>query len=160
MNTWESVYNEKCNYAINQFVNLAIVVCYTFLLVYSWVWLGFTYRIKVPYTKTFYTITIQFSSLYWVSYAYMAVGSFSFIVWIIGASFLNLGAFCADTAPRLYAFATFLNVVYWLGFAVVCAIVINKVFGDVIKTYIADQLDEPGNVYILLYLDLNYPSFV
>ena len=82
--------------------------------------------------------------MYWVAGAYGAIGLFSFIVWIVGASILNLGVFCADTAPRLYAFAVYLNTVYWLGFAIVGAVVINKVFGDKIKEFLLDSMDEPN----------------
>merc|ERR1712167_431905 len=78
LNTWEAVRGEKCGYPIDVFVSLAIVVCYFLLLIYSWVWLGFNYRIKVPYTKTYYTITSQFSSMYWVAYVYIALAFFSF----------------------------------------------------------------------------------
>lgn len=141
--TWENVRQEKCGYAIDVFVILAIVICYFFLITYSWVWLGFNYRIKVPYTKTYYNITYQFSSMYSVAFVYSLLALSSFVVWIFGASTLNLGIFCADTAPTLYAFAVYLNTSYWLGFAIIGAVVIQKVFGDAIKDFLLDAMDEP-----------------
>ena len=142
LNTW-ALNNEKCGYPIDAFVSMALVVCYFFLLVYSWVWLGFTYKVTLPTSKDPYHIIWQFSSMFWVAYAYGILALVSFIVWIIGASILNLGVFCKDTAPRLYAFAVYLNTVYWLGFAIVGAVVVNKIFGDRIKEFLLDAMEEP-----------------
>ena len=144
INSWDVVYGEECGQPIAIFVELAIVVCYIFLLIYSWVWLGFTHKVYLPTSREPYYITHQFSSMYWVAGMLAAVGVLSFVVWIVGAAILNLGVFCEATAPRLYAFAVYLNTAYWLGFAIVMAVLINKIFGDKIKEFLLDAMDEPN----------------
>lgn len=141
--TWDLDETEECDVVLDSFVTLAMVCCYFLLIIYSWVWLGFTYRLKVPYTKTFYTITLQFSSMYWVAGAYVVLGVFSFIVWIFGAYLLNNAILCGSNAPTLYSFAVYLSTIYWLGFTVVALVLINQIFGEEIKAFVKDQMDEP-----------------
>ena len=120
-----------------------IVVCYMFLLVYSWAWLGFEMTVRVPFSKREFVIMRPFSNLKWLIGIFLVLGFISFIIWIIGSALLNLSIFCQATSPALYAYATYLVAVYWLGFSIVALVLIKMKYGDAIKTYIANQLEEP-----------------
>ena len=45
VNTWEGT----CGYALDAFISAAIAVCYIFLLVYMWVFIGTELKIQMPY---------------------------------------------------------------------------------------------------------------
>lgn len=84
-----------------------------------------------------------FSNLKWVIGAYMVIAFTSFIIWIIGGALLSFGVFCQITAPSLYAYCSYLVAVYWLGFSIVAVVLVKMKYGDVIATYIANQMEEP-----------------
>lgn len=99
------------------FISAAVAVCFMFLLVYSWVFIGTPIVIYIPLVG-YRTIALPFTSLKWVIFMYLVVGFASFITWIVGTTLFNLAYFCATTSPGLYSYTLFLIAIYWLGFSI------------------------------------------
>jgi Ca2+-binding EF-hand superfamily protein len=112
------------------FVAAAVAMCYLFLLVFTWVYIGDTLVISWPAMGVEFTLLTPFKSLKFIVIMYMFVGFISFIVWIVGSVLLNLSSFCAATAPGLYNFATFLIGIYWMGFIITGLYMVKFFFGS------------------------------
>lgn len=114
-------------------------MCYLFLLVFSWVYLGDTININVPALGISFTLLRPFKSLKFVAGAYFILAVVSFIVWIVGSVLLQLSVFCEATAPELYKFSTFLVAIYWMGFIIVCLVLTKFFFGSNIAKMIKES---------------------
>jgi hypothetical protein len=119
-------------------------MCYIFLLVYSWSWMGFKLMWKIPYTTREVTLFAPFTSVKYLAWVYGILGFTCFIVWIVGASLQTLSIFCLETSPSLYSYTLYLNAVFWLGFCIVALVVIQKEYGEAIMAYVASQIEEPN----------------
>lgn len=127
-----------------------IATCYLFLLVYSWVYLGDTFRLKIEFFNLDMVVLAPFRSLKWIMYFYAVVAFMSFIVGIVGAATMSLAIFCADTAPELYTFSLYLVVTYWLGFFVVgiyvfklfCGGQVNAIFKEQMRDETMEEVEE------------------
>ena len=117
---------------------MAIAVCYIFLLVFTWVYMGDTITCTIPALGVDFVLFSPFKSLRWISFYYFLVGVFSFIVWIIGTILLQLSVFCEATAPGLYKFTVFLIVTYWMGFVIVILLLTKFFFGSNIAKMIKE----------------------
>lgn len=114
-------------------------MCYLFLLVFTWVYLGDTIMINIPALGISFTLLRPFKSLKYIVFFYFIIAAASFIVWIVGSVLLQLSVFCADTAPDLYKFSAFLVVIYWLGFVVTCLVLTKFFFGSKIVKMIKES---------------------
>jgi len=132
---------EFCGFPLDIFIQAAIAVCYLFLLVYSWIFIGDRLTIEWDFLfKINYTIAVPYQSLKWVMVFYVIISFTSFIVWIVGTALLNSSFLCVATAPKLYAYTLFLVACYWLGFVIIVLSMINIVYGDKIQEFIKTQL--------------------
>lgn len=132
---------EFCGFPLDVFVQAAVAVCYLFLIVYSWLFLGDKLVFKWDFIAKFqFTFAIPFHSLKWVMIFYVIIGFTSWIVWIVGTILLNNSFLCVTTAPKLFSYTLFLVAAYWLGFVVVILSLINIMYGDKIQQFIKNQL--------------------
>lgn len=129
LNTWEG----SCGFALDGFIGGAMFVCYVFLMVYSWAFLGMKVWCVIPFTGIGFYILKPFSKLKVLMIFYFLVFILSFIVWLVGTVLLDLAVFCESTAPELYRFSTFLVVTYWIGFCVIIMYLIKKRFGKILR---------------------------
>lgn len=111
------------------FVSAAIAVCYIFLMIYTWIFIGDTIRYTNQSLGLDIKILVPFKSLRFLMTMYFLVALLSFIIWIVGTILLNLSVFCAKTAPLLYNYSKFLVGIYWFGFAVYAIYAVKLVFG-------------------------------
>jgi len=129
------------------FISAAVAVCYLFLMVFSWVYVGDTVILSVPALGIELTLLTPFKSLKYIVFYYFVVAVVSFIVWLVGSVLLQLSVFCVSTAPVLYQFSLFLVVMYWLGFVITVVYLIKMFFGSNIakilkETTRASTIDE------------------
>lgn len=125
------------------FIMLALVVCYLFLIVYSWIYLGEPIRLQISLLDINVVVVPVFSNLQLIMVVYIVLGIFSMVIWGIGSQLLSSGVLCANTAPVLYAYSTFLVVTYWLGFTIVMIFTIKLFYGDFIAAIVKDQIRAP-----------------
>lgn len=129
LNTWEG----SCGFALDGFIGAAMFVCYLFLMVYSWAFIGLKVWFPIPFIGIGFYILYPFSKLKELMVWYAFLFFLSFIVWIVGTALLDLAVFCEGTAPELYRFSAFLVVTYWLGFCVIIIYLIKKRFGKILR---------------------------
>lgn len=129
LSTWEGT----CAYALDGFIGAAMAVCYIFLMVYCWVFLGSKVWVSIPFVGIGFYILQPFKKLKGLMIWYALVSILSFFVWVVGTALLDLSIFCEGTAPRLYQFSSFLVVSYWLGFCIITIYLIKKRFGKVLR---------------------------
>lgn len=125
------------------FISAAIAVCYLFLLVYTWIFLGDTIRLQIQLIGVNIVLLAPFTSLQWLMGFYGVLGITSFVVWCVGSSLLSSASLCITTAPLLFSYATFLIAIYWLGFCIVIIYSIKLFYGDVIAAVIKEQVRPP-----------------
>jgi hypothetical protein len=123
---------------------MAMFICYIFLMVFVWTFIGEKVWVGIPFTSSGFHILIPFTSLKWVILFYGVIGFFSFIFWCVGAGLVSLGVFCVTTAPLLYNFALFLVVTYWIGFFIVCVYLINFKWGEELKNAVLYSTATPS----------------
>lgn len=116
-----------------------MAVCYLYLMVFTWVYIGDDINLNLPSLGIHLAILRPFKSLKYVVLAYTVLAIMSFIVWIVGSVLLNLSIFCVSTAPELYQFAQFLVVIYWLGFIITAIFVVKFFFGSNIAKMIKES---------------------
>jgi len=119
-----------------------MATCYFFLLIFSWVYLGDVFRLKIDALGLDMVVLTPFRSMRWIMYAYSFVGFMSIIVGIVGAVMLSLAIFCVTTAPELYTFTLFLVVAYWLGFFIICVYIFRLFFGSHVAEILKDKMRE------------------
>jgi hypothetical protein len=119
-----------------------MAMCYLFLMVYSWAFLGDNIRLTIPSLGIDSKILAPFKSLKWLAGFYGCIFFMSFIVWIVGTVLLNLSIFCVKTAPVLYSYSRFLVVVYWLFFCVTLIFAIKMFFGNTIAKLVKEGTRE------------------
>jgi hypothetical protein len=120
-------------------VSSQIAVCYLFLLVFSWVYLGDDIYLRIPSLGIEQQLFAPFKSLKWVMYFYGFIGLFSFLVAIVGTVILQLASFCADTAPKLYTFSLFLVCFYWIMFFITFLYTVKLFFGKTIGKFLEER---------------------
>jgi uncharacterized membrane protein YciS (DUF1049 family) len=114
-------------------------MCYLFLLVFTWVYLGDTITISLPSLGIEFKLFTPFKSLRFIATLYAVIAIASFIVWLVGSVLLNLSVFCEATAPGLYKFSTFLVATYWLGFIIIFLLLTKFFFGSNIAKMIKES---------------------
>jgi hypothetical protein len=124
------------------FVSAQIAVCYIYLLVFTWVYLGDNMYIDIPAFSFKRQILYPFKSLRWVMTAYLVVAIILFIVAIIGAAIMSLAIFCEATAPGLYKYSLFLVTLDWVGMFITVVYLIKTSFGGQIAQFIVDKTKE------------------
>lgn len=135
LNSWEGT----CNYPLDGFISAAVAVCYLFLLVFTWVFLGDTIVVEIPILQVSFTPLTPFRSLKWLMFYYIVLLVISFIVWLVGAVLINLAVFCRDTSPGLYSYAQFIFILYWLVFVISVFYMIKLFFGSNIGKLIKES---------------------
>lgn len=118
---------------------MAIVMCYLFLMIFTWAYLGDTIRVEFLALGISFTLLSPFKSLKFLSLLYGILAIVSFIIWIVGSVLLQLSIFCEATAPGLYKFSTFLVAIYWMGFVITCLVMIKFFFGSNIAKMIKES---------------------
>ena len=134
---------ETCNYPIDVFISAVIAVCYLFLLVFSWSYLGDTITVRIPIIEADWTILVPFTSLKFLMRIYFVLGFTTFIIFCVGATVLNLGKLCVNTAPRIYSLATFMSAMFWMGFIIVVILLVKLSYGSQIFSLIKDAARAP-----------------
>lgn len=129
-------------FLISAFISAAVAVCYMFLIVYTWVFLGDNMYFTIPFTNVTFKVLRPFASMWWLMGFYAVIAITSFIVWCVGSYLLAASVFCAVTSPLLYQFSSFLVISYWLGFSVVVAYLVKIVFGRDIAGFVKDATRE------------------
>lgn len=114
-----------CEYPLDVFISVEIAVCYLFLVLYSWVFLGDDIYIKISYTDINWHILTPFRNLKSLIFCYIVLAVISTIVAIAGTLLLSLSKLCAATTPVFYRYAMFLVTLYWLIFVVVISNVLS-----------------------------------
>jgi hypothetical protein len=132
---------EFCGFPLEIFIQAAVAICYLFLLVYSWLFIGDKFVVKWDFMfKYQFTLAYPYQSLKWLMIFYTIIGFTSWIVWIVGTVLLNSSFLCVSTAPKLYSYTLFLVACYWLGFVIIILSLINIMYGDRIQDFIKAQL--------------------
>ena len=135
---------EVCNFPLSIFIQAVIAVCYLFLLIFSWVYLGDTITVRFPIIEADWTILVPFTSLKFLMRLYLVLGITSFIVMCVGGGLLTLSKLCVDTAPRMYSLTLFMVAVYFMGFIVVCILLTKLAFGSQIFNFIKEAARAPN----------------
>jgi len=131
-----------CGYDLASFVSAMIATSYLFLLIFSWVYFGDTFRLKIEFFSIDMVVLAPFKSMKWIMYYYGIVAFMSFIVGIVGAVTMSMAIFCVTTSPELYTFSLFLVVMYWLGFFIVGTYIFSLFFGGHVAELIKEQMRE------------------
>ena len=99
------------------------MAAYAFLFVYTWIWLGHSVYVKVPWRKQGswlwrkVRVLKPFTQLKWVVYCYTAIGTLSLAAGcLVTAGAGSVGAVCASQTPLLISFSTFSFTVFWVAF--------------------------------------------
>jgi len=135
---------ETCNYPINIFVQAVIAVCYLFLIIFSWSYFGDTITITFPIIDAEWTVLVPFTSLKFLMRVYFVLAFTTFIIFCVGATLLNLGKLCTNTAPRLYSLATFMSAMFWMGFIIVVILLVKLSYGSQIFSFIKEAARAPS----------------
>jgi len=125
------------------FIQIVVVVCYMFLLVYTWVFLGDRIIVEIPFTTKKVCVLAPYTDIKWLGGVYLILLITSFIVWIVGSYMLQLSKFCRVTSPLLYSFTLFTVAFYWLGFIIVVIMLFKMKYGQQLIDAVAEQLKEP-----------------
>jgi hypothetical protein len=134
----------QCNFPLDLFVQAAVVVCYLFLLVYTWLWLGDTLYFEIKLIDFKKAILWPFSSIKWLMAYYIVIFFTSMIVFAVGSAILNNAELCVATTPRLYSYVSFILGIYWLMFAIIVFFTIKQAFGDNIAKAIVSATSAPS----------------
>ncbi len=133
-----------CNFPLNTFVQAAMVVCYMFLLIYSWIWLGDELRFTVVSLNISWVIMSPFRSMKFLMFYYTIIYFTSMIVMAVGTNVLGLAFLCIDTTPQIYSYVSFICAIYWVMFVVMTASVIKLAFGSSIAKFVRDKTGAPS----------------
>jgi hypothetical protein len=125
------------------FIAAAVAVCYLYLMLFAWVFIGDTFRLKISVLDLNIKILQPFTSLQWLMLFYGILFFVGFIVWIVGTVLLSKAYLCVYTAPSLYSYATFLVAIYWLGFCIGVLYIIKLFYGDFITNIIKENVRAP-----------------
>lgn len=134
----------QCNFPLDTFVLVAVVISYLFLLIYSWVWLGDTIYLEIKLIDFKKAILWPFSSIKWLMAYYIVIFFTSMIVFAIGSAILNNAALCVSTTPRMYSYVSFILGVYWLMFSIIVFFTIKQAFGANIAKAIVSATTAPS----------------
>jgi hypothetical protein len=126
------------------FISAALFVCYIYLLVYMWAFMGEKIYVRIYLTGLGFYLFKPFSSLKWLMIFYAVIWLISFIIWCTGTALLNLSIFCVSTSPELYQFSAYLVVTYWVGFFVCGCYLIKLKFGNLIERFVNDRAKGPS----------------
>lgn len=118
-----------CQYRLDIFISVEITVCYLFLILYSWVFLGDNIYLKIPSLEIDWLILIPFTSLKSVLFWYITLAVISTIAAVVGTLLLALSNLCAVTTPIHYRYSVFLVVLYWLMFIVIISNIFSMYCG-------------------------------
>lgn len=134
----------QCNFPLDLFVQAAVVVCYLFLLVYSWLWLGDTLYIEWKMVDFKKAVLWPFTSIKWLMAYYVVIFFTSMIVFAVGTSILSAAELCVSTTPRLYSYVSFICGIYWLMFSIIVFFTIKQAFGANIAKAIVSATSAPS----------------
>lgn len=132
--------NESCGYPLDGVIQVVIVCCYLFLLIYFWIFFGDTVTINVDKPRV---VLSPYKSLTTIVTLYLIIGIITFIVFCVGAFLLQSATFCATTAPMLYSYSSFIVAIFFITFIIVVTYLISTYFADAIKSQITDKLKGP-----------------
>lgn len=138
-----NVGTEVCNFPLNIFVQAVIAMCYLFLIIFSWVYLGDVVTLKIPILEAEWTMVTPFTSLKFLMRIYLVLGITVFIIFCVGTGLLRLAAPCVDTAPRTYSLTSFMVSIFWLGWVVVFIMITKIAYGSEIFKFISDAARAP-----------------
>lgn len=136
-------FSQYLTVAFAAFISAAIAMCYLFLLVYSWVFIGDDFVIEISLLEMKLKLFRPFKSLKWFMLFMGVIAFTSFIVWCVGSYLLQSGFFCAVTSPGLYAYTTFLVAVYWIGFIIIVFYLVKLYYGDFLLKMAQEQMRVP-----------------
>lgn len=124
------------------FISAEISVCYLFLLVFSWVYLGDHIDLEIKALDLKVNVLAPFKSMKWIMYAYALLAFMSFIIGIYGAFIMSLAVFCKTTAVMLYQFSMFLLITYWLGLFITIFYIVKLSYGNNIMALVKERIRE------------------
>ena len=114
-------------------------MCYLFLLVFTWVYLGDDITLKISFLGINNRVLSRFRSMKWIMGCYLVIGGMNFIVAIVGTVLVQLSIFCVNSAPQLYQFSLFLVCIWWIGFFIVGVYSVKLFFGTTLAKMIVEQ---------------------
>lgn len=106
-----------------KFMRGAVIVSYLFLFVFTWVFMGTTVQLKLPF-KTL-TLMKPFSKLNTVGVLYSLIGIISIPIFMVGTIWASAAQVCTETSPILYSFSILISVVYWIMFITIVAYLVK-----------------------------------
>lgn len=127
-----------------------IAVSYIFLFIFSWIYIGQPYYLKIQFLGVNFLLLKPFKSLKMILFYYVIVGIICFILMIYGTILLQMSVFCKKTAPILYNYTLFLLFISWMSFVVIFIYAIKLYFGKTISNFVkestrSETLDEIEN---------------
>lgn len=138
-----NTFTGSCGAHLSDMLSVGIVLCYLFLILYTWVFLGDFIKISLPLVNMSVTILRPITSMRFLMNIYIALGFCSFIVSCVWAYFLSQATFCVASTPLLYSFSVFCVIMYWFGFGAILYYVMKLIFGSVIKAKIHEVAQAP-----------------
>eukprot|EP01040_Poterioochromonas_malhamensis_P001916 gene1916-2050_t len=132
----------SCGYNLSAFISAQIAVCYLFLLVFTWVYLGDDIYLKIPSLGINQRVLKPFRSMKWIIGIYLALGGMNFLISIIGTVLVQLSSFCVSTAPKVYQFSLFLVCMFWILFFIAGLYSVKLFFGTTLVKLIKEQTRE------------------
>ncbi len=131
---------------LDLYLQIIVVLSYIHLFIYSWVFLGDYITVNVPIIDKEITILGPFRSLRFLMFYYFIEGVVSFIVMSVATYFhsitLSINS-CATKAPALYNYMTFAITIYWTGFTIIMAILVQMKFGQLILDQLNNFMRDP-----------------
>jgi hypothetical protein len=126
-----------CGYPLDAYASGVIALCYCFLIVYSWIFIGDSITINNV------TVLTPFTSLASVIRWYAMLILASILCFGIGSLYLTLSSFCAYTAPALYTYTNTVTKLYY-AIAVLCIVNYIRIKYDIkITGWLRDNIAEP-----------------
>ncbi|CAM9517640.1 unnamed protein product [Chrysoparadoxa australica] len=105
---------EYCGYPLDGFLKAAIANSYLLLLVFSWSFIGTDVAITIRGIR--WRLLRPFGRLRTLLLAYSIPALLSIAIWIFGTWTVSQGNIrCAELNPTLFAFTSFLVIIYWIG---------------------------------------------
>lgn len=133
-----------CNFPLDVFLQAVMVVCYLFLLVFSWIWLGDELRFVIESLNISWVILAPFRSMKFLMLYYVILYFTSMILMAVGTQILSLAFLCIDSTPQMYSYVSFVLAIYWIMFVVITVSIIKLAFGSSIAKFVKDKTAAPS----------------
>lgn len=138
--TWKGT----CAFPLDSFISGTVAMSYIFLLIYSWVFLGDTLRLKIDRWKIDKVVMWPFKSMKLLMFLYFGLGFTCFIVWIVGSALLSSASFCQLTAPGLYSYIAYQVATFWIAFLIIIGYIIKMTYGKNIWSIVEKMMKPPS----------------